>query len=114
MIKLTQPQRGMNILILSFAYIISLCLSACPTGKTLCNSTCVDTTSDALNCGSCGYICDNGGFCSNSKCVCTVEYDFCGLGGILAQNCSCCSNICSGPGSPMWSNTGHGLFNFFL
>lgn len=91
----------MNLLILSFAFFLGLGLAACPTSKTLCNGTCVDVTSDAHNCGTCGYICDNGGFCSNGKCVCTVEYDFCGLGGILAQNCSCCPNICSGPGAPV-------------
>ncbi|HTQ05601.1 MAG TPA: expansin EXLX1 family cellulose-binding protein [Polyangiaceae bacterium] len=40
----------------------------CMTG-TLCSGSCVDTTSDANNCGTCGTKCDSGGACVDGKCV---------------------------------------------
>lgn len=40
----------------------------CTGGKTLCGTTCVDTTSDPANCGKCGVVCD-GGTCCASICV---------------------------------------------
>lgn len=40
----------------------------CTGGKTLCGSSCVDTTSDPANCGKCGASCD-GGSCCASVCV---------------------------------------------
>jgi hypothetical protein len=39
----------------------------CDDGLTLCNGTCVDTTSDPFNCGSCNVVCSSL-LCSNSKC----------------------------------------------
>src|SRR5215468_6431206 len=32
----------------------------CPSGTTRCAGTCVDTTSDGNNCGSCGHGCSGG------------------------------------------------------
>jgi len=47
----------------------------CDDGLTLCNGTCVDTTSDPLNCGSCGVVCPSL-LCANSKCVGGVPGSF--------------------------------------
>ncbi len=44
--------------------------SGCGT-KTLCDAQCIDTTSDAQNCGGCGLLCSKGTSCVASKCVCT-------------------------------------------
>ena len=41
---------------------------ACPTGQELCAGSCVDTTSDPNNCGSCANTCA-GGTCCSSTCV---------------------------------------------
>ena len=35
----------------------------------VCNGTCVDTTSDGDNCGTCGTTCGSGALCNASKCV---------------------------------------------
>jgi hypothetical protein len=44
--------------------------SSCPPATpTLCGATCVDTTSDADNCGGCGVICSGGATCSGSRCT---------------------------------------------
>ncbi len=51
----------------------------CDDGLTLCNGTCVDTTSDPLNCGSCGVVCPSL-LCANSKCVGGVPGSFVVIG----------------------------------
>ena len=47
----------------------------CDDGLTLCNGTCVDTTTDPLNCGACSVVCPSL-LCSNSKCVGSVAGSF--------------------------------------
>ncbi|CAG8588798.1 3568_t:CDS:2, partial [Diversispora eburnea] len=48
----------------------------CPNGNTFCSPTCVDTTSDIQNCGSCGNICPSDNVCVNGACVdCAVNSD---------------------------------------
>ncbi|HSQ63738.1 MAG TPA: hypothetical protein VLM85_11015 [Polyangiaceae bacterium] len=39
------------------------------TGLSCCSSSCVDTTSDMSNCGSCGNACGSGMTCVNSQCT---------------------------------------------
>ena len=51
----------------------------CDDGLTLCNGTCVDTTSDPFNCGACSVVCPSL-LCSNSKCVGTVAGSFVVIG----------------------------------
>ncbi|KAF0476419.1 PE-PGRS family protein [Gigaspora margarita] len=48
----------------------------CFNGLTSCNGNCIDTTSNARNCGSCGNTCLSEETCVNGKCIdCTVDSD---------------------------------------
>jgi hypothetical protein len=40
----------------------------CPTGRTLCNGECVDTTANPLNCNGCGHACGTNQVCASSTC----------------------------------------------
>jgi hypothetical protein len=51
----------------------------CDDGLTLCNGTCVDTTSDPLNCGACSVVCPSL-LCANSKCVGSVAGSYVVIG----------------------------------
>ncbi len=75
--------------------------SICPAAQTDCSGTCVDTGSDAANCGSCGNACAADEFCSEGTCmpVCAVPgTTLCGGACVnLAsnnQNCGTCGNVC--------------------
>ncbi len=67
--------------------------SNCPAGFTDCGGTCVDLQHDDFDCGSCGYTCGAGDYCSGGACVpgtciadlspCTTDFD-------------CCSGVCAG------------------
>ena len=78
--------------------------SGCPTGKTLCNGVCVDTQSDAANCGSCYTACPSGSTCQSGTCVsnpgCPAGQADCGNGVCVdissnVSNCGACGNVCS-------------------
>jgi hypothetical protein len=73
----------------------------CPTGKTLCQSSCVDPQSfqnDEGNCGRCGLTCQGGTSCSAGKCVCPVGWTLCN--GVCvnpttdSSNCGGCGSTC--------------------
>jgi hypothetical protein len=73
----------------------------CPEGTLRCGNDCVNTQSDATNCGSCGAICGTDQFCEMGDCVggveCTVEGDTC----TGSSDTSCCGGlVCQyvGPG----------------
>lgn len=85
----------------------------CGNGETSCGGTCVDTTTDVNNCGSCYDICgtpSNGiATCTTSKCgvACNVNYGDCdadatnGCEADLlsdAKNCGACGRDCLGGG----------------
>jgi hypothetical protein len=61
----------------------------CPIGKTLCGSTCVDTSADAANCGGCGLTCSSGAFCSQGVCGRRADGEPCGTPS------ECASSVCS-------------------
>jgi len=50
--------------------------SACPAGKELCGTTCVDLASDKANCGVCGVTCAAAATCCTGKCVETASCSF--------------------------------------
>jgi len=52
---------------------------SCDDGLTLCNGTCVDTSSDPFDCGSCGVVCPSL-LCQNSKCQGGVPGSFVVIG----------------------------------
>ena len=45
------------------------CCSVCGPGETFCSGACVDTSSDANNCGTCGHQCQFGEVCFAGICT---------------------------------------------
>jgi hypothetical protein len=86
----------------------------CPGGTTRCGAGCVNTTSDAGNCGRCGAACAAGQACQGGTCTCNGERcagccdgttcqpgasdEQCGAGGIACLACPagqpCCDGAC--------------------
>lgn len=72
----------------------------CPANLTACRSVCVDTTSDANNCGACGTTCQAGATCVNGACtlVCPAGMTSCGSDCVNLQtnpnDCGACGNVC--------------------
>src|ERR1019366_4645800 len=90
---------------------LASCTSGCATGQVRCGSSCVDTTSDPTNCGTCGTACpaalNASRTCSASVCgqSCLAGYADCN--GIAsdgcetntqssAGNCGTCGTVCMG------------------
>jgi hypothetical protein len=48
-------------------------ICTCPSGTTLCGSSCVDTSTDSNNCGGCGSSCGAGKTCSAGTCPTTND-----------------------------------------
>lgn len=76
---------------------------ACPTGKTDCGGTCVDTKSDANHCGVCGKACASTEACVNGQCgstACAVGQTMCAGSCVDVQtnpdHCSACGAACGG------------------
>jgi hypothetical protein len=63
------------------------CQPACPGGQTCCGTTCVNLTTDAMNCGACGTACSAGAQpgCCAGACVDLVSN----------TNCGACGRDCS-------------------
>jgi Stigma-specific protein, Stig1 len=80
---------------------------ACPGGLACCNSLCVDTTTDPLNCGACGNPCNVGAATSCCASICTdvnTSVDHCGAcghgcstDGVATRHCTTgqCTPTCS-------------------
>ncbi len=72
----------------------------CSGGATVCSGACVDTRSDARNCGGCGLSCAADEYCDGaSKCVCRPGLTSCGGQGCVdlatdPRNCGGCGIAC--------------------
>ncbi len=71
------------------------------TNLTACGSVCVDTNSDANNCGACGAACQTGATCVSGVCtsICPAGMTSCGNDCVDLQtepnDCGACGNVCS-------------------
>jgi hypothetical protein len=84
--------------------------AACTSGKTSCSGSCVDTTADNSNCGSCGHTCNTaaGESCMAGVCGCSSGTDcstYCVTTTTDSNNCGGCNNVCS-IATPTSVNTG--------
>jgi hypothetical protein len=71
----------------------------CPSSAPrLCNNHCVDSLSDAGNCGGCGNICPPGATCQNGACMCPSGTRLCGAACVDvtsdSANCGSCGSAC--------------------
>lgn len=63
----------------------------CPSGLTPCGGACVDTTSDALNCGDCGV------GCTQTSDTCTASVCTCGAAPACDVGVTCSGSFCQVP-----------------
>ncbi len=75
---------------------------ACPSGLTTCSEVCVDTKSDASNCGGCGTACDSAEVCFDGTCrdSCPANTEQCGATcadtETSSAHCGACDSPCAG------------------
>jgi len=83
----------------SGAYTLSLRFGTCPTGQSLCGSTCVDLQTSVANCGTCGTACGTGQVCAAGRCGCPTGQLLCGNACVTPttdrNNCGACGRVCS-------------------
>ena len=90
------------LVLLAFGIIGSSALVAsnltCPAGTILCNGTCINTSVDLLNCGSCGNACPAGTACVKGNCSCLVGLELCNgtctETSFDSRNCGSCGYTC--------------------
>ncbi len=67
-----------------------------------CNNQCIDTSSDAANCGGCGLMCPTGSQCGGGECTCNPGLSACSQGCVNklsdGENCGACNNNCATQG----------------
>ncbi|MGC4091200.1 MAG: MXAN_6577-like cysteine-rich protein [Polyangiaceae bacterium] len=73
--------------------------TGCPGTQASCSGSCVDLSSSATNCGSCGKVCASGQTCSGSSCQCLTGLSLCGSSCVdtksNASNCGSCGTTCA-------------------
>jgi DNA-binding beta-propeller fold protein YncE len=84
---------------------LATCKMECPTGQKGCNGACVDTKTDAGNCGKCGRVCPAPRSCVRGKCVCPTGLTYCAGSNTCVDtmsdpaNCRGCGKVCAHPGT---------------
>ncbi|MSP25252.1 MAG: hypothetical protein EXR75_08830 [Myxococcales bacterium] len=72
----------------------------CAGGAELCGGDCVDTMTDAQNCGQCNVVCPKAAKCSKGACACPTNQAVCGDKCVAvltdAKNCGGCGHDCLG------------------
>jgi len=73
----------------------------CPSGRTFCSGSCVDTNIDPAHCGGCGMACTGGRTCNGSgSCVCPGGEMFCASACVdtstSTAHCGGCGMPCAG------------------
>ena len=70
----------------------------CPGSQEMCGSTCVDTSTDPMNCGVCGNACPSGQSCTSGTCACASGQVLCSGMCVDTQtsatNCGACGTAC--------------------
>jgi hypothetical protein len=94
----------------------------CLAPTTKCGGTCVDTTTDARNCGYCGQTCEADQHCSNGKCVSSCPsgeanlYTDTNNCGVCGYQCpagkSCFNGNCADGIAPEYHDCGNGYVSF--
>ncbi len=82
----------------------------CPTGQTLCGSTCTQIFDDINNCGGCGKACAPGQRCVNGVCISCLTNSDCGNGQVCANNqceCQAGQTLCNGTCTDITSSAEH-------
>jgi hypothetical protein len=74
------------------------CMSTCPTGTTYCSDACVDTSTDPMNCGSCGVAAAGSCVVSGARGACAAGALTCRSGtptciGTVSPSPEICNNI---------------------
>ena len=59
------------------SFSVAVSNPTCPVSTILCNGTCINTSVDPLNCGSCGNACPAGTACVKGNCSCLVGLELC-------------------------------------
>jgi hypothetical protein len=76
---------------------------SCSGAQLACGGTCVDATTDEMNCGACGNACPAMSTCTASHCLCDAGLSclnasgalFCADGQTDEMNCGTCGNACA-------------------
>ena len=74
-------------------------LCKCPGAEVVCSGTCIDTSTDSANCGTCGTACSGGTTCQKGACECPgtqkVCFGLCTDTSSDSTNCGTCGINCA-------------------
>jgi hypothetical protein len=69
------------------------CGALCPAGRTLCDSSCIDTQTNPMHCGACGTACSGGMVCNRGVCGAPLPTRY-----VQAASTQALLNACTAPG----------------
>jgi len=74
----------------------SASFEGCADGEQVCGDACIDTASDARNCGACNHTCPTGDGCLSSTCSGPASCNSCVGNGTAGGTCSAALSACTG------------------